>query len=256
MAERITSAAQARAWADLSGHRWWAYRACAASPDAPGMSAADPTVPVSVWLTPDQESQLDRMVREQTAAALCGGCPIRAQCLAYAQGGEDGPYERRDMWGGLTARERRAARARTRPVPKEVPVTALDLAVLRALAVHRSPRAVAAAAGLTVTRANWHRANLVTKLCLDPQTTTRMRLLQRARAAGLLDPRTPLLVDRGRIIAAVPSRQAAVARSQGPRPGGTQLALPEPPPTTPLPAGDATVHQLPARTAADLAVAA
>ncbi|MFE1272143.1 WhiB family transcriptional regulator [Streptomyces sp. NPDC058758] len=41
---------------------------------------------------------------QNRAKALCGGCPVRAECLAYAL---DGRIEH-GVWGGMTERERRA----------------------------------------------------------------------------------------------------------------------------------------------------
>lgn len=219
---------QAHAWKELAGHRWWPLRACAPAEGAPAMARGDRTVPVTVWLTPDGESQVVRRAREEAAVALCGRCPVREACLAYALGDSAGPYERWDVWGGMTANDRRTllqARARSAAVrapQREVRVLPdLDRAVLQALAAHRSPGAVAAAAGMTVTRANWHRSRLVTYFGLNPATTTRMRLIYTARVAGVLDPTAPYLTDRTRLIAAVPSEQSHVTRSRG-----VQLPLP------------------------------
>lgn len=230
MADRITTPAQERASTALHGHRWWGYRACAPSPDAPGMAAGDDTVAATVWLTQDRETQKDRLAREQTAIALCGRCPVRAMCLEYALGDAAGAYEAENIWGGMTAHQRaelskarrRLAAVEQRTVVAEpIPATALDLDVLRALAAHRTQEAVARAVGMTVTRANWHRSRLVSQLNLDPKTATRMRLIYTARLTGLLDPATGYLADRDRVIAAIPSRQGAVLRSRG-----IQLALP------------------------------
>lgn len=250
-----TTAARVRAWKDLSGHRWWPYRACAPAEGAPSRARADRTVPVDVWLTPDRESQPDRREREQTAVALCGRCPVREQCLAYALGDDSGPYEEWDVWGGLTAHERAlllTARKTTAPAAAredKTVVAGLDATVLQALAAHRTAAAVASAAGLTVTRANWHRSRLVTALGLNPRTATRMRVIYTARLLGLLDPTAPYLTDGTRLIAAIPSNQAALVRSRGeqltipglrlgrpattaPR-GGTVSSLPAPPPAGP-----------------------
>lgn len=220
------------AWHALETHRWWPYRACAPSTRRPGHSRTDPTVPLTVWQTPDRETQPARAAREHQAVDLCHRCPLREQCLAYALGDQqDGPYERWDIWGGQTAHQRNQLlkdRARHTITVALDSATALDTLVLRSLAAHRSPTATAAAAGLTVTRTNWHRSRLVTQLRLDPLTATRMQLLYAARRSGLLDPRTPILTDR-QTLAAVPSRQAAVTRSRGeqlPLPGMTALTNP------------------------------
>lgn len=247
MADRIATTRQVRAWRDLEAHRWWAYRACAPAVGAPSRARGDRSVAITVWQTPDGERQKARLDREEQALTLCLRCPIREQCLAYALGDEGGPYEPWDIWGAMTAhqrdqllRERRrvaAAEAAAMPadVPEPVLASALDLTVLRALAAHRTPEAVARAASMTVTRANWHRSRLMTLLHLDSRTTTRMRLLYAARLTGLLDPAAPYLADRDRVIAAVPSRQGAVLRSRG-----VQLFLPgmhdyTPRPVSPLP---------------------
>lgn len=230
MAERVSTPAQERAWAAMRAHRHWAYRACAPSPDVAGMAAADDTVAVTAWLSQDGEQQKARLVREEAATALCGRCPVRTMCLDYALGDEAGPYEPWDIWGGMTAHQRagllkerrRLVAIAAAPAAAEPPaVTELDLVVLRALAAHRTEQAVAAAAGMTVTRANWHRTRLVTALHLNERTTTRMRLLYAARLAAVLDPRTVILGDRDRVIAAVPRRQGAVVRARG-----VQLVIP------------------------------
>jgi WhiB family transcriptional regulator, redox-sensing transcriptional regulator len=53
-------------------------------------------------------------VDEEQAKALCGSCPVRASCLAFAV--EQGEGE--GIWGGLTADERRALRV---PRPESGP---------------------------------------------------------------------------------------------------------------------------------------
>jgi hypothetical protein len=247
---------QDAAWRALAAHRWWNYRACAPSPSNPKTSRTDPTVPLTAWQTPDRETQPERRAREEQATSLCGRCPMREQCLAYALGDQAGPYEQWDIWGGMTARQRtdltktrRRHAAGLEVLAAADTATALDHLVLRALAAHRSPQQVAATTGLTAARANWHRARLVTLLHLDPGTTTRMQLLYAARRTTLLDPRTPLLTDRDRIIAAIPSRQAAVVRSRGIQlwlPG--MHALAEKHTTTNQAGPDTALHLLPATT--------
>ncbi|WP_329131571.1 WhiB family transcriptional regulator [Streptomyces sp. NBC_01476] len=187
------------------------------------MSAADETVPLTAWVSSDTETQDERHLRELAALGLCNRCPIRQACLDYALAEE--PL---NIWGGMTAAQRRdllldrRRAASAKPVePARIPVTELDLRVLRALAGHRSQQMVARAAGMDVTRTNWHRSRLVTFLRLDPRTATRMDLLRAGLGAGLLDGGVFVLVDRRRLIAAVPSRQASVARSRG-----VQLVLP------------------------------
>lgn len=105
---------QERAWNALRGHRWYAYRGCAPSETVAGM-AADEETPAGVWLTPDRESQPERLAREAAARTVCGRCPVVSACLAYALGTvEGGPFEREGMWGGLTATQRRQLLARRR----------------------------------------------------------------------------------------------------------------------------------------------
>lgn len=43
------------------------------------------------------------------AKKICGGCDVRAQCLAYALN-----YERDGIWGGLSPRERQALRKKAK----------------------------------------------------------------------------------------------------------------------------------------------
>lgn len=196
----------------LTEHRHWPYRACAENPDARGMSAADETVPLTAWWNSDTETQDERHHREATALGLCGRCPIRQQCLDYAL-----DHEPLNIWGGKTAYQRRELLLdrRTVTAPKEparIPVTALDVAVLRALAAHRTETAVARAVDMTVTRANWHRARCVTFLHLDPRTTTRMRLLGAAYETGVLGLTDRYVTDRQHL-AAIPSRQHQIMRS-------------------------------------------
>lgn len=239
MPEHGSDDPRVRAWKHLADDPLWPSRAC-----APGTTTGGG----DVWLTPDRESQPDRYQRERAAVAACSACPMRAACLDYALGDDSGPYEEWHVWGGMTARQRAdllASRAAGAAPPREeIVVTDLDTAVLKALAAHRTPGAVAAAAGMPVYRANWHRSRLVTLLHLDPKTTTRMRLIYTARLLGLLDPAAPYLADRDRLIAAVPCKQAALVRSRG-----IQLQLPGLRLAAPPAAGpgcqDATVSTLP-----------
>lgn len=204
---------QIAAYDRLTSHPHWDYRACAPDPDNPEVTAADPDVPIGVWLTPDQESQKTRPARERQALALCAACPVRTACLTYALSYETG-RKNQDIWGGMTAEQRKAvllAHKTAQTTPRQAPAgpSPLDLRVLHALAAHRAPTAVARAAGLTVTRANWHRSKLVTAHGLDPATTTRAQLLYAARRAGHLPPTIVIVADRG-ITAAIPSRQDTV----------------------------------------------
>src|SRR5438552_2303299 len=52
-----------------------------------------------------------RSRREQAAKKICAACPVRAECLRFA---ESGP-EKFGVWGGTTPRERTDRRRRRRP---------------------------------------------------------------------------------------------------------------------------------------------
>jgi WhiB family transcriptional regulator, redox-sensing transcriptional regulator len=54
----------------------------------------------------DSETRSDRKRREAYAKQVCQECAVRAECLAEALNSD----ERFGIWGGLTERERRAAR--------------------------------------------------------------------------------------------------------------------------------------------------
>lgn len=96
--------------------------------------------------------------RQQEAARICAGCPVRAECLkAGIDGYEDG------TWGGLTRPERtrlvtrvRKARAAERAMPEAGgPISiARQLAALRA--EHGTIAATAKAAGMTRTTVAFH----------------------------------------------------------------------------------------------------
>jgi hypothetical protein len=234
--------ARENAWQALRGQRWWRYRGCLPSETDAGL-AADEVTPSSAWLTPDQEGQKARSEREAAAKTVCGRCPVREACLAYAMGTvASGPHERENLWGGHTAHERevllKSRRAAAMQAPDPVRASPQVAAVLHALAGHYSTIEVARAAGMDVRKANWQRSRLVTSLGLDPNRATRMQLLHAARLAGLLDPSTPILADRTRIVAAIPSNQPAVERNrprQLPIPG-LRLKRPAARPDTQLPA--------------------
>lgn len=51
------------------------------------------------------ESSEQRQARESAAKAVCGTCPVRSDCLAWAITNR----ERLGVWGGLNERERQAA---------------------------------------------------------------------------------------------------------------------------------------------------
>jgi len=69
----------------------------------------------SLFFAPDHESNHQRRFRETAAKAICGHCPVRAICRAYAlQTGE--LY---GIWGGTTERERMQANAHHRQTAAE-----------------------------------------------------------------------------------------------------------------------------------------
>src|SRR5256885_9733659 len=56
----------------------------------------------SQFFPPDGERGSSRNRRELKAKALCGGCPVRAECAAHALATHE-PY---GVWGGFTEAER------------------------------------------------------------------------------------------------------------------------------------------------------
>ncbi|MFE9812374.1 WhiB family transcriptional regulator [Streptomyces sp. NPDC005548] len=191
---RALSVAAAReAWED---HPRFRYAGCLPDPVAPSRSAGDLSLPVGAHHAPDAdggESQPARRRREAAAIEVCLNCPVMVQCDAYANSiTVDGKLAEPDgVWGGRTALERhRAFIGRRHEVAAAVPDDAVrtpqKLAVLRALVAHRTPEAVAAAAGMDVRTANWQRSRLVTQLGL-PAGASREVLLEAAVARGLLE---------------------------------------------------------------------
>lgn len=182
------------AWDGLVGHRWWRYRACAPAAVDPGVCAVDEATPTTVFEAPDSdipEAHHVRTAREAAAVAVCRQCPILRECRAYALGpeGADRPREMTGVWGGLTGVQRRRMRGRRTAAQAQVPVvecTGARLAVLEALAEHRGAVAVARAAGMEESTANWHRSKLVTMLGLDPVSASRGQLLAAAVERGLI----------------------------------------------------------------------
>ena len=69
----------------------------------------------------DSESRADRRLREAQAKKVCQECGVRVECLEEAFEAD----ERFGIWGGLTERERRAAR-RARPMSRTLPLAATD----------------------------------------------------------------------------------------------------------------------------------
>lgn len=195
----------------LTEHPRYRYRGCAPDPDDPRVAAGDNRLPVGAWQAPDVdggEEQHDRRAREAAAIEVCVDCPVMVQCLAYgssvtADGKLAEPYA---ILGGMTMLERHRAFVKTRhevtaPAPDRQLRTPQKLAVLRALAAHTDPYAVAAAAGMDVRTANWQRSILVTKLSLQ-RGATRRELLAEAVRRGLLN--AAAVVDDDGSVPAVP----------------------------------------------------
>ncbi len=71
------------------------------------MLAANCLGRTELFFAPDEsESRADRRNRESQAKNVCHVCAVRPQCLSEALSSD----ERFGIWGGLTERERRAAR--------------------------------------------------------------------------------------------------------------------------------------------------
>ncbi|WP_228981344.1 WhiB family transcriptional regulator [Streptomyces sp. DH12] len=258
-----TPAAAART---LTEHPHYRYRGCQPDPDQPTRAAGDPDLTVNAWLphTGDgQENQAERHARERAAITVCGYCPVRAACRAYANTLTDEGLlaEPEGIWGGELALERHraliAARTAAAPAPQPAPVTAERLAeartpakrtVLRALARHTDPELVAIAARMDLRTANWHRSALVSLLGLDKETTTREQLLAAAVAHGLL-PDTVRIVPDGRWpLVAAPTTDGARQRRLAPD-MPIQLTIPGLPhyprrPPAPAPRRPAVVRRL------------
>lgn len=90
-----------------------------------------------LFFEPDNEWPVVRMRREQAAKKICAACPVRADCLRFA---ESGP-EVFGIWGGTTQRERANGRRRRRRKPEPVrrqPVMAKSQAANQSRAANRS----------------------------------------------------------------------------------------------------------------------
>lgn len=67
----------------------------------------------NLFIEPDDERTSVRIRREQAAKRVCAACPVRFECLRFA---ESGP-EVFGVWGGTTQRERRVRRRRRGRTP-------------------------------------------------------------------------------------------------------------------------------------------
>ncbi|KIF66265.1 hypothetical protein HY68_36780 [Streptomyces sp. AcH 505] len=233
----------------LTDDPMYKYRGCAPDEDDPRRSAGDPDVSVDAWApyTGDgQEPQRVRLARERAAVRICGWCPVRALCAAYANTEtEDGHLaEPEGIFGGehplarhraLIARRAAAVTAAqngTLPAAVDTPRLAVadartpqKLAVLRSLARETDPELVAYRAGMDVRTANWHRSALVTMLGLDRETATRAQLLAAAVQHRILPPSTRIRPDGTWPYAAAPTTDGIRQRRIAPtRP--VQLILP------------------------------
>ncbi len=71
-----------------------------------------------LFFAPDEsESRAERRRREAQAKSVCQECGVRVECLQEAFEAD----ERFGIWGGLTERERRAAR-RADPMSRTLPI--------------------------------------------------------------------------------------------------------------------------------------
>ncbi len=83
----------------MTSPRWMERAACA------GPEIGD------VFFAPDHEMPKAKDRRIAQAKVICAGCPVQEQCLAYATAND----EEHGIWGGLTEKERGAARTRRKP---------------------------------------------------------------------------------------------------------------------------------------------
>jgi hypothetical protein len=71
------------------------------------MLAANCLGHTELFFAPDEsETRSERRFRESQAKTVCHSCVVRVECLSEALSSD----ERFGIWGGLTERERRAAR--------------------------------------------------------------------------------------------------------------------------------------------------
>lgn len=219
---------------ELTGHRHYRYRGCAPAPadvaDFPGQALGDPALHIDAWGAVDRpdddpEPQKARIARERAATAVCGRCPVLAQCRAYANSETPGGRlaEPDGIWGGMLALDRHRALIKRRQADTVAPAagvlaecrTAQKQAVLTALARETDEELVAYRAGMDVRTANWHRAILCGLLGLDKDGASREDLLHTARRLGVLPERARIRPDGPWPIAAAPngdgSRQRRIA---------------------------------------------
>ncbi|KFG02746.1 hypothetical protein IQ62_00205, partial [Streptomyces scabiei] len=185
---------------------------------------------------------------------VCLGCPVMVQCDAYANSvtGDGKLSEPAGVWGGRTALERHKAFIRLRhevavPAPDRMVQTAQKMAVLKALAVHTDPWAVAAAAGrelgveMDLRTAKWQLSRLVTQFNLCKTSATRGELLAVAVERGLLDAGL-VVADDGSVPAVPPPTRMPETESRPQPVPMPEVEVPGPPavpmPTVPSPGPD------------------
>ena len=109
------------------------------------MLAANCLGRTELFFAPDEsETRSERRRREARAKAVCQDCVVRGRCLDEALRSD----ERFGIWGGLTERERRAAR---RAHPAEVSASPQDIAGPGRLA--RLPAVVVQGRAMSTSRA-------------------------------------------------------------------------------------------------------
>ncbi|WP_374757719.1 WhiB family transcriptional regulator [Streptomyces sp. NEAU-H3] len=240
---------------ELWEHPRWAYRGCQPDPEDTRLSIGDPRVPVMAWQAPGEGLPQEVVERlEAGAVRVCGWCPVREACAAYASSTTAGGAlrEPEGVWGGLRALDRHRALIASRTgraaevvaaevggVPWRPSEEALGEAsgptkrrVLAALAVDRDAERVAIRAGMDLRTANWHRSALCGLLGLDRETATRDQLLARAGELGVMPvlPEGCRVVRDGRVpVPAAPTKDGArerrIAGVRLPRPRVEQLTI-------------------------------
>ncbi|MFH8581661.1 WhiB family transcriptional regulator [Streptomyces zaomyceticus] len=227
-----------RAYEEFTEHRHYVYRGCAPDPDNPRRSAADPDLPLDAWTGTTVDGGLpiaERADQKRRAVAICGRCPVLAQCRAYAMLPGGGLAETEGIQAGMTAGKRlrtdrdaaaasgqpageTGTRPAFRPLSHEQVLEAISApkrAVLQQLAKETDAELVAYRAGMDVRTANWHRAALCRLFGLDKETASRAQLLQAAIDHRILPARTRIVPDGPWPVVAAPntdgSRQRRIA---------------------------------------------
>lgn len=211
-----TQISSAKAFEEFTDHPLFKYRQCAPDVDDPRRAAGNARLSRNAWIMEDRdgvEPQREREAREAATIDVCVSCPVMVLCDAYANSVRaDGRLaEPAGIWGGRTARERRAAFGRrrhevARAAPDRLVQTDQKRDVLLALAMcaDGDAESVAAAAGVPVRTANWQRSRLVTQFNLCKTSASRRELLAEAVRRGLLDA-SVVVADDGSVPAWSPT---------------------------------------------------